>query len=379
MRIVQLNLAFDPALATPSALLDSYHTLTGWSRALTDAGAEVTVVQRYSANTFTSRDGITYHFVADGHAPLLPAWTVSPACVTVMGDLAPDVIHVNGLMFPAMTRALREKAGARVTIVLQDHSGIVGSTGWLPRFIVKRRWHDAFLAADACAFTDAQMAARWHQIGFPPRLSVLEMPEASTNLEPVEQNAARTLTGVIGSPAVLWVGRAQAIKDPTTAIAGFEKAASALPEARLWMIASTKTDRAALEAQLRRDRTEPSRVHLLGPIPHSGMHLYYSAADLILSASRHEGSGYAVLEALACGLTPCVTDIPAFRALVGTCGERWPPGDADACAAAIQRATEHLSSARRHEVRAFFVRELSWAAIGRRTLHAYSRLHRTHA
>jgi glycosyltransferase involved in cell wall biosynthesis len=379
VRIVQLNLAFDPTLATPSAVLDRYHTLTGWSRALTDAGAEVTVVQRYSTNTFVSREGVGYHFVVDGHRPLLPAWTVPHPCLSVVSELAPDVVHVNGLMFPATTRALREKLGPRVTIVLQDHSGIVGSAGWLPRFIVKRRWHDAFLAADACTFTDAQLATRWHRLGFPPRSTIIEIPEASTNLGPVAQDAARAQTGVIGSPAVLWVGRAHALKDPETALAGFHKVATALPEAQFWMIASTENDRAALDVQLRHDRMETPRVHLLGPIPHSRMHLYYSAADLLLSSSHHEGSGYAVLEALACGLTPCVTDIPAFRALVGNCGERWPPGDADACAAAIENASKDLSSSRRQEIRAFFMRELSWAAIGRQTLHAYSRLYQVHA
>jgi hypothetical protein len=41
LRIVQLNLAYSPALSTPSALLDAYHTLTGWAAAVQQAGADV--------------------------------------------------------------------------------------------------------------------------------------------------------------------------------------------------------------------------------------------------------------------------------------------------------------------------------------------------
>ena len=43
------------------------------------------------------------------------------------------------------------------------------------------------------------------------------------------------------------------------------------------------------------------------------------AADLFVLGSHREGSGYSLIEALACGLPPVVTDIHAFRTLTG-CG-----------------------------------------------------------
>jgi glycosyltransferase involved in cell wall biosynthesis len=93
-----------------------------------------------------------------------------------------------------------------------------------------------------------------------------------------------------------------------------------------------------------------------------------------VSGSHHEGSGYALIEAIACGVTPCVTDIPAFRALSGSCGVLWRPGDPDACAVAIRQAAALTAPAHRKSVRAHFDDRLSWRVIGRDTLAAYSGL-----
>ena len=50
------------------------------------------------------------------------------------------------------------------------------------------------------------------------------------------------------------------------------------------------------------------------------MAAFYSAADLFVVGSHHEGSGYSLMEACACGAMPVVTDIPTFRLL--TAAER---------------------------------------------------------
>jgi glycosyltransferase involved in cell wall biosynthesis len=81
--------------------------------------------------------------------------------------------------------------------------------------------------------------------------------------------------------------------------------------------------------------------------------------------SHHEGSGYSLIEALACGLPPVVTDIPSFRALTGaqTVGRLWPCGDSHALCAALQSVAGSADDARR-AVRAHFDRELSFDALG---------------
>ena len=47
------------------------------------------------------------------------------------------------------------------------------------------------------------------------------------------------------------------------------------------------------------------------------MAVCYSAADLFVVGSHHQGSGYALMEACACGAVPVVTAIPTFRLMPG--------------------------------------------------------------
>jgi glycosyltransferase involved in cell wall biosynthesis len=371
LRIVQLNLAADFSLPSHQVLLERYHTLTGWSGALAAAGAEVSVVQRFRSAATLVRDGISYTFVEDGAPGLLPPWTVSRPSLNAVAGLAPDVVHVNGLMFPAMWRALRERLGSGCAIVVQDHSGVVPSVLPLLRPLLKRRWSRAFAAIDACSFTARELAERWGVVGLPTDCPVVEIPEASTHLNALDRDEARAQSGVHGTPAILWVGRANPAKDPGTMAAAFQKIFALLPEARLCVVLSAAEDRSMFES-LMTTGAPRDRVHIAGPVAHAQMAAYYSAADILLSTSRHEGSGYAVIEAMACGATPCVTDIPSFRVLVGNCGLLWPPGDANACAEAVTKAFSRASNEQRQLVRRHFDNHLSWPVIGQRTFQIYS-------
>jgi len=103
------------------------------------------------------------------------------------------------------------------------------------------------------------------------------------------------------------------------------------------------------------------------------MPAFYSAADLFVLGSHHEGSGYALLEAMACGCVPVVTDIPSFRVITdgGSLGASWTPGSVSRCAAALVQAAKGDLAQMREKVRAYFERELSWSAVGHRAKEAY--------
>src|SRR5262249_51609152 len=156
-------------------------------------------------------------------------------------------------------------------------------------------------------------------------------------------------------------------------IGAFESALAALPDATLTMIFGTADLIGDVRAAIDRSPTLRDRVRLAGAVAHADMHIFLSAADLFILGSHHAGSGYALMEALACGATPVVTDIPTFRLLTGdgAVGRLWEPGDAHACARAILDASTRVSDLHRARVRDHFARAFSWPAIGRRALEIY--------
>jgi glycosyltransferase involved in cell wall biosynthesis len=319
------------------------------------------------------RQGVSYCFVDDGLPGRLDAWSVSRAALDAVVQRRPDVVHINGLMFPGMARAIRAGLPGSV-VVLQDHSGHIPRLPWAFRGAQRRRWTAAFDEADAISFTARELAANWRRVGLPEEAPLIEIVEASTTLQPVPKAEARAQTGIQGAPVLLWVGRLNANKDPLTVLAALEPVFEAHRDARCWMIYTERTLEEAARETVRRSGALNGRVVLCGDVPHASMAAYYSAADIFVSGSHHEGSGYALIESLACGVVPVVTDIPAFRAIAGPCGRRWAPGDARACADALRAVVASNLPAGAEQARRHFVQRLSWDVLGRQTLQTYADL-----
>jgi glycosyltransferase involved in cell wall biosynthesis len=131
-----------------------------------------------------------------------------------------------------------------------------------------------------------------------------------------------------------------------------------------------------VESVLAADPALAARVHLLGPVPHDRIELLCRAADLFVLASRREGSGYALIEALACGATPVVSDIPSFRELTGggAVGALAPPGDAAAFSDALVRLAGLPREPLRAQALAHFRARLSFDIVGEKLVEAYRAL-----
>ncbi len=381
MHVVQVNCAWEAGLDAPEALVERYDTLLAWSRALLDAGVErVTVVQRFGRAAELSRDGVRFVFVRDGPRPLPRAWSGLARLARTVAACDADVVHVNGLLFPAATRALRRALPDATALVVQDHASSAAPRGFARRAL----WRLGLGAADAFFFTADEQAGVWRRPGLiRARQRVVAVPEASRRVTPLLYEQARDRTGLRGQPALLWVGHLDANKDPLTVLEGFAGALGELPEAVLTFVFRKDELRPALQACLGAALPLRGRVELRGAVAPDDVVALASAADIFVLGSQREGSGYALLEALACGALPVVTDIPAFRALTndGRLGAPqlvppllWRAGDARTCRDALLRAgrlalTQH--EAVRHAVRAHFERELSWPAVAARALHAY--------
>ena len=368
---------YDPALRTPDALLDAYHTLTEWSAAIAGAGATVAVVQRFHSEARTERDGISYQFTADREPPWLSTTAAPTAFVRAVAGFAPDVVHVNGLIFPAVVAAIRKELGPRVAIVAQHHGGDfpIRGSGVFGAFN-RMKWRSGLASADALSFTAAEQAEPWRAAGMLTAQRILEIVEASTALRHVSRERAAMALGLSGRPLILWVGRLTTNKDPLTVLDGLEQALPRLPDAHVIMVFGDDTLVEPVENRIRSSAVLQPRVTLAGRVSREELPNYYAAADVFVSGSHSEGSGYALIEAMAAGVVPVVTDIPSFRVIVGEQGARWPAGDAAAFSEALLRVCQSDLSTRRAEVKAHFDRMLSWPAIARHTLDQYRSLSR---
>lgn len=80
-----------------------------------------------------------------------------------------------------------------------------------------------------------------------------------------------------------------------------------------------------------------------------------------------------MLEALACGTTPLVTDIPSFRRITaaGKVGALVPPGDAAQMARAMVEWSSRDRASLRQQARAHFDRALSFSVVAAELRAAY--------
>ncbi|HMF43979.1 MAG TPA: glycosyltransferase family 4 protein [Polyangia bacterium] len=364
---------FDADLQDLEPFFERYHAMTGWAEAVAGAGAAVTVVQRFRRDAVVRRGPVEYRFVAYGGTRSPLAWALGTRLVREIGATRPDAVHVDGLVFPGLVGCLRARLPRRAAIVVQDHGGAGVEAGGM-RNPAKRLLYGAGLgAADGFMFTARAQAEPWLSAGvIRARHAVYEVPESSTDMASWGA-AADAGAGLPGRPAMLWVGRLDTNKDPLTVLDGFARAAPSLPDAALTLVYGDDVELPAVQAWLGVHPELRARVHLRGRLERKALPALYRSADIFVLGSHREVACFSLIEALSCGVTPVVTDIPAFRTLTagGRIGVLFAPGNADALARAIVTASQGDAGARRRSVRAHFEGELSWPAVGARALAAY--------
>jgi len=364
IRVAQIGIVRPRDGIDPDRLLADWTTLADIATATHRAGAEVTVLQSFHRDAEIVRDGVRYRFVAEPALPGRATGLMPSRLARAVAAAAPDVLHVNGLDFPRHMRALRRLG---VPILVQDHASRAGAGGSKRRQALKDIAAIAFTAADqAQPFVDAGELS--------PRVPVFAVPESSTRFSPGSQAAARARAGVDGDPAVLWVGRLDHNKDPLTIIEAIEIAARDLPRLQLWCCFHEQQLLAQVEVRIAASPVLAGRIHLLGRVPHARIETLLNASDFFLLGSHREGSGYALIEALACGVTPIVSDIAPFRAIAGSVGALASVGDANGFARALVALAGQERAALRHRAIDHFNAHLSFDRIGARLCAIYAEL-----
>jgi glycosyltransferase involved in cell wall biosynthesis len=362
--VAQISFFNDPQGRSPAELLTAWHSLVDVAEAASRSGVRVCMVQACSYTENFERNGVQYHFLPFDDAASRNAR--GAAYCQLLRNLAPEVVHVHGLDFPRQVLSLAELTSG-APIILQDHASRP------PRIWRRALARRGMSVAAGIAFCSSDQARPFSEAGLiGASTQVYEIPESTSRFAPGDRDEARRLTGMQGDPAVLWVGHLNANKDPLTVLEGISAATRELPGLRLYCCFGNAPLLQAVQDRIATDSGLRGRVHLLGRLPHERIELLMRAADMFVLGSHREGSGYSLIEALACGLPPVVTDIPSFRSLTaaGSVGALWPCNDPLALSHALQ-AVVRAGAAMRATVRAHFERELSFNALGVKLMAMY--------
>jgi glycosyltransferase involved in cell wall biosynthesis len=365
--IVQISFFSDPKERAAAQLLTDWSTLVDVAEAASNSGNQVSVVQANARSEHLERNGVHYYFLpfdADSRR----RGEFSAESRALVRTLAPDVFHVQGLDFPRQVLSLSE-AGSGVPIILQDHASRPPRIWRRP---AARRGMSVAAGVAFCSMEQARPFAKAGLIG--ASTQVYEIPESTSRFAPADQDDARRATGVTGNPAVLWVGHLNANKDPLTVLDGISAAIRERPQLQFYCCFGSAPLLRAVQSRIASDPRLRDKVHLLGRLPHDRIEVLMRAADIFVLGSHSEGSGYSLIEALACGLPPVVTDIPSFRSLTnaGSVGALWPCDDSNALCQALLSVARRTGPELRSAVRSHFEHELSSNALGQKLTAMYA-------
>lgn len=367
MHLALLNHAYDPQYSTPHALLNRFTSLTGWAEALSARGWKVSVIQRYRDDAYLEQQGVQYHFVADRLPPIPRFWQIPTALHQKTAQLNADVVHFNGLLFPMQLNHLASRLPN--TPILVQHHAERPHRGW--RYILQKF---GLSRAGGFIFVSDAQADMFRKAGLiRPTQPVFEVMEGSTRFRQQPRDLARRTTGLYGTPQFLWVGRLIPLKNPLVVLEGFAQLVEHYHQAHLAMIYHDAPLLADVQATIKASLLLQRHVTLVGKVPHPMIESFLSSADYFILGSNYEGSGYAVAEAMACGVIPLVTDIPSFRMMTdnGTIGALWKVGSAASMVSNAHTLLQQDRWALSQQVREHFARQLSYEAIGRDADNAY--------
>jgi glycosyltransferase involved in cell wall biosynthesis len=358
MKLIFTSYTGVPAFDQPELWLQRIGLYTGILESLA-LMHEVTGIERINYEGEFSHKGVRYYFVRQ-----LKKTVFFPRRIhSLVKQIQPDVVFINGFIFPLQLIQLRLKMGRRLKIIVINRSEKPGK-GYRK---ILQRWADR--CVNAYLFTSAAFGYRWVEEGIiHSRDKIHEIFHGSSVFTAGDKAVARQQLNLPASPVYLWVGRLDANKDPLTVIKAFIEFLTVFPAATLCMIYHEEELLDAIKKSIGESSIAKAQVRLIGKLPHPELETWYRAADFIVSASHYEGGGIAVCEAMSCGAIPVVTDIDSFRILTGNgdCGILFEPGNSASLLQALHRSAAVDLNEARKKVLSRYHNHFSFEAIGKK-------------
>jgi glycosyltransferase involved in cell wall biosynthesis len=320
---------------------------------------EVISIERINYEGELKQNGVQYFFFRQKNKVMRFPWQMH----RFIKRLKPDVVFVNGLIFPLQVLQLRFTLGNSVKIIGIHHAEkpFNGLKQKLQRMADKH--------IDAYMFTSSEFGEEWVQNGsISSRKKNYEVMEASSSFYPADKNASLQRLSVNGNPVYLWVGRLNANKDPLTVVKAFLRFQKIHSPARLYMIYQTEDLLQEIKELISQYERAEDVIRLIGKVPHEQLIDWYNSADFIISGSHYEGSGVAVCEAMSCGCIPVLTNIISFRKMTGTgkCGLLYEPGNHDELVKTLLKTLDMDIEKEKTKTLQQFREELSFEAIAKK-------------
>ena len=318
MKLLELNYHCHTEFNLPEQAVEKHALSSGYIHFIKDR-LELVLVKHLNYKGQAAIDGIRYGFFKSSNK----FWYIPFATHRFIKKEKPDIILVQGFVFVLQVMALRFLLGKNCIILVQHHGEkpFTGIKGFLQR------------RADRCIngylFTAVGNADIWlNKKVISDKSKCFTILSASSNFTLKDKTVCKKITGISGTNNFIWVARLNSNKDPFTVLKGFELYCTVNPAARLYMIYQTEELLDTIKSRIAASPILQQAVLLIGKIAHRDLEDWYNAADFYISGSHSEGSGYALVEAMACGCIPVVTQIPSFKQITanGKYGFLFEPG-----------------------------------------------------
>jgi glycosyltransferase involved in cell wall biosynthesis len=274
----------------------------------------------YSLFARQSREEVRYGLHVDyPRYPQLPKIGMSAAPLALFASILPvlrrqlrggrdfDLIDAHYFYPDGVAAVLLGRALGRPVVV----TGRGSDLNVIAEYAIPRGWiRWSARHADGLVVVSRGLKQRLANLGIAEeRVHVLRNGVDPALFRPADRDAARRALGLT-RPTLLAVGNLVRLKSHRMMV----EALVGLPAVDL-VIVGEGPERAAIEA-LARERRVADRVRLLGHVPQDRLPDIYSAADLLLLVSTHEGWPNVLLESMACGTPVIASDIDAIADIV---------------------------------------------------------------
>jgi glycosyltransferase involved in cell wall biosynthesis len=358
MKIVSTSYSKTDKYSSPDEWLKRISFYTGILEELAKHH-KVYSIERINYEGTCKQNGVDYHFILLKKRVERFPWRMHH----LIKELKPDVVLVNGFIFPLQIIQLRLFLGKKVKIIVWHRSEkpFNGIKKWLQ------------LLADKCVnvyfFVSSEFGKQWvANCNISKENKIKEVIHGSSSFKEEDKLAARNRLSIEGNPVYLWVGRLEKNKDPLTVVKSFIQFQKNHPPAKLYIIFQTEELLEEIK-MLINNANASATVQLIGKTEHGALQSWYGGADFIISGSHYEGGGIAVIEAMSCGCIPLVTDIISFRKIAGNCGFLYKAGNENALLNVLQHSLKINIEEQQKKVLEEFNSDFSFPAIAEKINH----------